>query len=225
MTGLQRIRAALCGEIPDRVPVMLHNFMMAARQAAYSMRQFRESPEAVARSFIRAVEEFDYDGILLDIDTVTLAGAHMVSNGDSLAGPDVVSPRMYRQFAAPYEKRLVDAAHAAGLPYVLHLCGKTDRILEDMLATGADGLELDYKTDVHLAHSLMRSRATFIGNLDPSGVLALGTPELIEQKTRELVSLFADTPRFILNAGCAIPADTPPENLHAMIRAARGTGL
>lgn len=339
MTGCQRIWAALRGEASDRVPVMIHNFMMAARRAGYTMRQFRQSPEAVAGSFIRAVEEFDSDGILLDIDTATLAGAlgvpvdfpedlparaagprllslaevdgldspdirgswqvqvwleaarllrrycgdavflrgncdqapfslaclmrstegwltdltqpeleepahglldycaqaalqfiqamseagaHMVSNGDSLAGPEVISPRMYRQFAAPYEKKLAAAAHAAGLPYVLHICGKTDRILEDMLSTGADGLELDFKTDAALAHRLMRDRATFIGNVDPSGVLALGTPELVERRTRELVSLFSSTPRFILNAGCAIPADTPPENLHAMIRAARG---
>jgi uroporphyrinogen-III decarboxylase len=31
---------------------------------------------------------------------------------------------------------------------VLHICGCTDRILDDMIASGADGLELDYKTDV-----------------------------------------------------------------------------
>jgi uroporphyrinogen decarboxylase len=68
----------------------------------------------------------------------------------------------------------------------------------------------------------MRDRAVFIGNVDPSGVLALGTPELVEAKTRELVALFAGTPRFILNAGCAIPPTTPPENLRAMIEAARG---
>jgi uroporphyrinogen-III decarboxylase len=40
-------------------------------------------------------------------------------------------------------------------------------------------------------------------------------------KTRELAAVFAVPPRFILNAGCAIPATTPPENLRAMIRAAR----
>ena len=34
--------------------------------------------------------------------------------------------------------------------------------------------------------------------------------------------VFADTPGFILNAGCAIPAETPPANLRAMIAAARG---
>jgi hypothetical protein len=48
-------------------------------------------------------------------------------------------------------------------------------------------------------------------------------PELVGQKTRQLVSVFSGTPRFILNAGCAIPADTPPENLRAMLRAARPT--
>jgi uroporphyrinogen-III decarboxylase len=108
------------------------------------------------------------------------------------------------------------------VPYALHVCGRTDRILDDMLQTGADALELDYKTDARLARDRMKGRATFIGNLDPSGVLALGTPALVEEKTRELLALFADSPRFILNAGCAIPAVTPAENLRAMIRAARG---
>jgi uroporphyrinogen decarboxylase len=68
----------------------------------------------------------------------------------------------------------------------------------------------------------MRDRAVFIGNIDPSGVLALGTPAMVEQKTRELLSIFSDTPRFILNAGCAIPPITPSENLKAMISTARG---
>ena len=104
-------------------------------------------------------------------------GAHMVSNGDSPAGPDLVSPRIYREFALPWEKHLADEAHRLGLPYALHICGRTDRILDDMLATGADALELDYKTDARLAHDRMKDRAVFIGNLDPSGVLALGTPD------------------------------------------------
>jgi uroporphyrinogen decarboxylase len=338
MNGHQRVAAALRGERPDRVPVMLHNFMMAAREAGHTMRAFREDPRTIADSFVRAVETYGYDGVLVDVDTATLAGAlgvpvelpedepalahgarlsrldevddlelpdvgrdprvqawleavrilvreiggeiyvrgncdqapfslasmmrgaadwmmdlmdeesreraerlldhcaeaglqllrlmagtgaHMVSSGDSPAGPDLVSPRVYRTFALPWEKRLVDEAHRRGLPYALHVCGRTDRILDDMLATGADALELDHKTDLGLAHERLKDRATFIGNLDPSGVLALGTPALVEARTRELCAVFADTPRFILNAGCAIPATTPPANVRAMIRAAR----
>jgi uroporphyrinogen decarboxylase len=145
----------------------------------------------------------------------------MVSNGDSSAGPSVVSPGIYRTFALPYEKRVVEEAHGLGLPYMLHICGKTELILDDMVSSGADALELDYKTDVHRAHEIIRGRCAFVGNLDPSGVLALGSPGLVEEKTRELKAVFAGTPRFILNAGCAIPATTPPENIRAMIRVAR----
>src|SRR5512138_2112924 len=75
MNGYQRIAAALKGEWPDTTPVMLHNFMHAAREAGVTMREFRSDPETIARSFLLAVERYEYDGILVDVDTVTLAAA------------------------------------------------------------------------------------------------------------------------------------------------------
>ena len=41
-------------------------------------------------------------------------------------------------------------------------------------------------------------------------------PALVRQRTEELLNVFADTPRFVLNSGCALPADTPTENIRAM---------
>ncbi len=341
MTGYERIDAAMRGKRPDRVPIMLHNFMMAAREAGYTMAEYRWDAQKMAESHIRAVETYGYDGIVLDVDTVTLAdavgvpisfpeheparpaggclhtlsfvddlprpdlnnhprvqtwleaasilvervgrdvyvrgncdqapfslasmmrtpekwmidlltegaeprvqhvlefctevtrrfvrlmastGVPMVSNGDSPAGPSMISPDMYRRWALPFEKRIVQAAHEAGCAYVLHICGDTGKILPDMVASGADGIELDYQTDVQAAREALGNRTVFLGNIDPSGVLALGKPREVEAKTRELLEAFADTPRFILNAGCAIPATTPPENLRAMIRTARAFG-
>ncbi len=338
MNSRQRIQASLSGQWPDSTPVMLHNFMMAAREAGVSMARYRSDPAEIARCHIEAVEKYAYDGVLVDIDTATLAGAagvpvlfpddepaichgrrlesleqvhdlgpaaverypgiqvwleavrllkrhfgdevyirgncdqapfslassirgsadwmmdlmepanednvrrlldyctdavigfirlmastgaDMVSNGDSPAGPSLVSPRLYQGFALPYEKRVVEAAHGLNLPYMLHICGKTEPILAEMVSTGADALELDYKTDARHARDVLSGTTTFVGNIDPSSVLALGTPGEVESKTRELMEVFAVTPRFILNAGCAIPATTPPENLRAMIRAAR----
>jgi MtaA/CmuA family methyltransferase len=335
MNGRERILAALRGQPVDRVPVMLHNFLMAAREAGVSMAEFRRSGKAIARSFIQAVETYGYDGVVVDVDTAMLAGAvgvpvdfpddmparcheplltrltdvsklkpvrvedyfeiraaveavsllkeyfkgeiavrgncdqcpfslaglirglagwmtdlvegpeelvrelleyakgvtkqflglmaeagaDILSNGDSPAGPDMISPRMYRTFAQPSEKEIAAESHRLGRPYILHICGKTDLVLDDMAATGADGLELDTKTDMRLARERFEGKTTFIGNIDPSGVLALGTPALVEKKTRELLDVFTGTSRFILNAGCAIPAETPSENLKAMLRA------
>lgn len=149
------------------------------------------------------------------------AGADMISNGDSPAGPSMMSPEMYQTFALPYEKKVCDWSHQQGLPYLLHVCGNTDIILDDMISVGADVLELDYLTNTLVAENKMRDRVAFAGNIDPSGVLALGTPALVAEKTEELLRIFQDNPRFILNAGCAIPPTTPAENLETMIRVAR----
>ena len=75
MNGFQRIEAALRGKEPDTVPVMLHNFMLAAREAGLTMEQFRSDPKQMARAFTESVERYEFDGIMVDVDTVTLAGA------------------------------------------------------------------------------------------------------------------------------------------------------
>jgi uroporphyrinogen decarboxylase len=56
MNGYERITSALAGQPPDRVPVMLHNFMLASREAGYTMEQYRSDPVKIADSFKRAIE-------------------------------------------------------------------------------------------------------------------------------------------------------------------------
>jgi uroporphyrinogen-III decarboxylase len=75
MNGFERIAAALAGKPADKVPVMLHNFMMAAHEYGATMEQFRNDPKVIAGAFIKSVETYQFDGILVDIDTATLAGA------------------------------------------------------------------------------------------------------------------------------------------------------
>lgn len=341
MNGCERILAALEGRRPDQVPILLHNFPMAARESGLTMRQYRTSAKAISDCLVDAMDRYGLDGVLLDVDTVALAaaagveiedpedepsrcrrsrvgrieevddlepadilasprvqvwleaacrlkercgdercvrgncdqspfslasmirgpeawmmdllsrehrghvirllehcetigrrfveamaatGVHVLSGGDSPAGPELISPEMYRVHARPGEERLVEAAHRQGKPWILHICGDTTPILEDMVSTGADGLELDHRTDVLRAREALRGRSTFVGNVDPSGVLALGSPEDVRTATRRLVSLFAEEPRWILNAGCALPATTPSENIRAMVAAAREAG-
>ena len=165
--------------------------------------------------------EFCTDATSQLIKLMSQTGCDMVSNGDCPAGPEMISPEMYLKYAFPYEKKIAEAAHNAGNPYALHICGNTDAILEHMVKTGSDAIELDYKTDITRIYSICHDSVTFIGNIDPSGVLALGTPSEVQKKTNELLDLYKDFYRFILNAGCAIPPTTPSENLKIMIDTAR----
>jgi uroporphyrinogen decarboxylase len=148
-------------------------------------------------------------------------GVDMVSNGDSPAGPDLISPAMYRKWAFEYEKRLADHAHSLGLPYMIHICGNTTAILRDIVATGSDALELDYRTDLDAIRRETFGKTCFCGNVDPSGVLCLGSKEDVVRATHRLLDSQRDNPRFILNAGCAIPATTPEENLRAFVSTGR----
>jgi uroporphyrinogen decarboxylase len=59
------------------------------------------------------------------------------------------------------------------------------------------------------------------GNIDPGGILARGTVEQVRDATRNLISVWKTDGRFILNAGCAIPATAPPENIRAFVQAAK----
>lgn len=75
MTGYERIKAVLEGRKPDRVPMMLHNFMAAAREAGISMEEYRSSPENIARVHLAMARKYGLDGVLMDIDTCMEASA------------------------------------------------------------------------------------------------------------------------------------------------------
>lgn len=73
-----------------------------------------------------------------------------------------------RPFGATFPAR-ASAANAWGLPQMLHICGKTEAILADIILTGAGALELDCRTGARLAHDVLFRKVTFVGNLDPTG--------------------------------------------------------
>ncbi len=341
MNSLERVKAVLAGKIPDRVPVCLHNFMLAAREAGIAMEKYRSDPEVIARAHLTAVEKYGHDCIMIDTDTTMLAeamgaksecapnepgrivapaiagldevdrlqvvnpetdgrvpallegvkliakqvgaeiairgnadqaafglaclvrgiedflidlatdpenpairrllevcyqshlavhralkaaGAHFTSMGDSLAGPDVVSPKMFDRFARPYEERLVKDLAAEGIFTVIHICGDTTRILDLLARYDVCGFELDYKTDAVKAKQTAGVRHVLFGNIDPSGVIAQGTATEVREKARRLISAWKPGGHFVLNAGCAIPPTTPPENIRALIETAHKEG-
>jgi uroporphyrinogen decarboxylase len=172
-----------------------------------------------AEEGVFAVLDYALEATKQFVDLMARAGSHVISNGDSPAGPDLISPSLYRKFALPYERQVAAHARALDCDYILHVCGNITLILGDIVTTGASGLELDYKTDTGAARAALSGKVAFVGNIDPSGVLARGTPELVEQQCTELLKTFAGEPRFILNSGCAIPPTTPEQNIRALLRA------
>jgi len=151
-------------------------------------------------------------------------GAHMTSIGESLSGPDVCSPRTYKEYEWGYAKRLVERLNAQNIRLAYHICGNATAIVDDMVATGASVLELDYKCDLAAIKRATLGKTTILGVIDPSAVLALGTPDLVRETTKKTLAVLAPGGGLILGPGCALPPKTPAENVHAMIETAHRYG-
>jgi uroporphyrinogen decarboxylase len=144
-------------------------------------------------------------------------GAHITSIGESLAGPDVCSPKMYKEFEWGYAKRLVERLQEKNIRLAYHICGNATRIVNDMTATGAAILELDYKCDLPKIKAATLGKTTILGVIDPSGILDHSTPQQIAAKAREELTILAPGGGLIMSPGCAMPHHTSVENIHALI--------
>lgn len=148
------------------------------------------------------------------------AGADMVRVGDSLSGTDVISPKLYREFAFPYQKRIATDLKNAGVVFSLHICGNATPIIGDMVSTGAAVLEIDEKTDLLTAKKAMEGRACLLGQVSPAR-MKFGNVAEVRRLTAETLETWMPSSGIIIGPGCTLPGDTPPENVEALIEVAK----
>ena len=128
-------------------------------------------------------------------------------------------------FEWAYAKKMVQQLRSDNILLAYHICGNATAIVPDMVDTGAGILELDYKIDMPVVKQATAGRTTILGPVDPSGVLALGDIDLVDLKSKEAIEVLGANGGLILGPGCALPPATPPENIHALVEAAKKYGV
>ncbi len=140
---------------------------------------------------------------------------------DPVASGSVIGPRVFEQFALPYLQRNLAKIGELGAAPMLHICGRTDGIIELMADTGAIALSVD-QIELADAKAKVGDRVCLIGNVRPTETLLEGTPDAVAQEARRCVADCADSPGgFILSSGCEVPIEAPPENVDALLAVAR----
>ena len=139
------------------------------------------------------------------------AGADIIGLGDAVCSQ--ISPKMYRQFALPYEQRVFAAVREMGAVGRLHICGNTTRLLADMARSGAQIIDLDWMVDFGQAAQIFGNEVAPCGNFDPVKVMLQGTPATVREAVRACVLMGGS--RSFSGAGCEIPDATPQDNLLA----------
>ena len=137
--------------------------------------------------------------------------------GDPVASGSLIGPGIFRRFAAPYLRRLVDSVHTLGFPCGLHVCGRTIDLLPDIAATGADILSIE-EPDLAAARARVGPGVVLMGSV-PTELVRSGSPASVRAAAGRCLA--AAGPRLILSTACDVPADSPPANVAAVVAAAR----
>ncbi len=140
------------------------------------------------------------------------AGADTIGIGDAVASQ--VSAETYAELILPFERQLVAALHEMGVFVRLHICGNITHLLPGMATLGADIIDIDHLVDLGVARRLLGPRVVISGNVDPVSCVMRGPPAVVQSAVAHCHAI-AGAP-FMINAGCEIPAATPPAHLHAL---------
>ncbi len=146
------------------------------------------------------------------------AGAHCIGIGNSVCS--LISPDLYREFCFSREKALVDHIHDCGAYAKIHICGNISAILNDVIRTGTDIIDIDHRTgSVAEALTLLSGKQVFSGKSDPVSVIQDGDEIMIREST---LAFFEEAGRrAIISAGCEITPGTGIGNMKIFSAATR----
>jgi uroporphyrinogen decarboxylase len=182
------------------------------RRASNASVDFLLEPEAVGKAL-----DIIIDCAMEFIHLQIKAGAHCIGIGDAFCSQ--IGPELYHQFAFNRQRKLVEHIHSEGAMAKLHICGNTESILNGMIQTGADIIDIDHMVpSLGSFVSLLGRQQVFSGKSDPVSVIQDGTSEKIIQSVRS--DFKQSKGRCIISAGCEITPGTSNDNLHTFKSAA-----
>ena len=238
-----KLLQAIDPESTGRIPIHLKAIELVREQIGTSVPIFRYvpgpltlvstlvGPEKVLMdlikdpSFIRQALKPATESSLRFAAAAVKHGSDVVVVADPMASSTVISPRMFKEFAYPPVCQVVEKILEAGGIPSLHICGKTNSILEQMTHTEARILELDHSVDLAEAKAKVGTRVCIQGNLNPAGVLMTGDPKDVEAESRACIEKASKDGGFILSSGCEVPLNAPLQNIKAMVSASGKFGV
>jgi uroporphyrinogen decarboxylase len=147
------------------------------------------------------------------------AGADAVQIFDSWAGH--LSRDDYLNFAFPFTLRIIEAVRAKQVPIILFAKG-VHACFEELAASGADVLGIDWTTPLADARKATRDRVVLQGNLDPC--VLLGPIERMEREVQRIMNEALGGKGHVFNLGHGILPSTPVDHMAALIDAVKRFG-
>ena len=141
------------------------------------------------------------------------AGADALTLPDHATG-DLVSGEYYRRFLRDLHIEFVESIP---IPLILHICGRTVDRMDFIAQTGMAAFHFDSKNKPQESMDVVGKRISLVGNINnPETLYAKGPEEVRDEVLQNL-----DAGVQLVGPECAIPLQTPIENLKEIPHAVR----
>ncbi len=146
------------------------------------------------------------------------AGAQAVQIFDTWGG--ILTTQAYREFSLAYMKKIVVGLtrESEGRKVPVILFTKNGGLwLQDIADSGCDCVGLDWTIEIGRARSLIGSKVSLQGNMDPS--ILYSTPDSIRAEVRRILASYGAGNGHVFNLGHGITPDVDPANVGAFVDA------
>lgn len=193
------------------------NIAMHLRGAEALLMDTIEDPE-----FVHELMKFATEVVRTMGDALINAG-FSPSLGEAAASCSLISPFIYREFIKPYHKDLCSYFRSKKRFMSLHICGKIDPIMEDILETGVFLFSLDAGSSLQKLTQTAGNKLVIMGNV-PTTHFSSGSREEMEASIRQCIETAAGDGGFILASGCEIPLNSTEDRIDHFFEYSRQYG-
>jgi uroporphyrinogen-III decarboxylase len=169
-----------------------------------------------------------YEACLEEVRAIQAVGCHGFIISEAYIAADITSPKMFREFAFDVFRQFHAEVARIGLYPIIYFMGDINPLLGMLREVGIKGLMVEeskkgFEIDVLKIKPVLGDRVCLVGNVDSVNVMLRGTPADVERAVQAQLPAARDG-GFIMSTGSPLTLDTPEENVHTFMRAARVPG-
>ncbi|MBL6735050.1 MAG: uroporphyrinogen decarboxylase [Shewanellaceae bacterium] len=220
MDAVKLIRHELGGRVPligfTGSPWTLATYMVegGATKSFTKIKKMMFSEPALLHQLLEKLTQ----AVVLYVNAQIEHGAQSIMIFDTWGG--VLTEPCYQAFSLAYMQKILAGIHreynGEHIPVTLFTKGG-GLWLEQIAATGCDGVGLDWTVNIGSARRRIGQHVALQGNMDPATLYA--SPAQIEAAVQTILKDFGSGPGHVFNLGHGIHPDVDPEHVHAFIEA------
>ncbi len=153
-------------------------------------------------------------------------GVHGWLISEDMAAADTMSPRMYEEILYPADCWFFEQVQALGMVPMVYFCGDVNPLVPLIRESGVKALLVEdsrktFNLDVVEIARGLQGKVCLFGNVDTTDLMLHGTPAEVKAAVRRQLEAAQEGP-FVVANGSPLAPGTPPDNVDALIEAARG---